>query len=512
MKLSSFLCLTALWAFGGGSQSMMAQAPTFPVDTGGWSSHVTTFTPPVANFGDPEAFVFPAESSLTLVALPDLEPTPVMPIPNPLPHDFASSLPKAYKRIDDFQDFLGMGVLGIPDRTPLSPGSALGDVRSIFLFVRDKITTEHQPKAMKGAAVTLAVGSGGMVDKAALLHALLKAGGFEAVYYSATVRIPVVSRSGFDFISWSGRNPHGQLPPTITDAQIAQIAEAETTPAGNALSPVESTIRHMGLDAQVGWAGTTRVVSMTRLWVGVQTAEGEVHLDPSFPTRFFVPGLPVTSAWSSYQRDDLLAAAGGTVINKGLAIHSLNGPAVHDYLEQLARGWQDHFTTASGYHNRPTHDFLSRIVEYNPGISETNSLASLNTWGCPWRIGWTSLPGDVGSQVSNRQGHELGKIPSSLVVSLKLYAGVKGGALTEFAAPLLLPALGGKKLYLEIGSTANSSGVYQGELVLDGSAQRIQKKLWAMWTANIWSCDLKAFLRISTSLWVLLSCLEKDFR
>lgn len=43
-----------------------------------------------------------------------------------------------------------------------------GDVVAIFKYVRDQIRTEHQPKANKGAHMTLVLGSGGAGDKAAL--------------------------------------------------------------------------------------------------------------------------------------------------------------------------------------------------------------------------------------------------------------------------------------------------------------------------------------------------------
>lgn len=94
-----------------------------------------------------------------------------------------------------------------------------GDVVAIFKYVRDQIRTEHQPKASKGAHMTLVLGSGGAGDKAALLFSLLRASGKlpgdEIRYANAQIKLPYFSKFGFGLASltgWSTENEQAGSP------------------------------------------------------------------------------------------------------------------------------------------------------------------------------------------------------------------------------------------------------------------------------------------------------------
>ena len=191
-----------------------------------------------------------------------------------------------------------------------------------FDFVRNHIFYTPYPGIMKGPERTLLDREGNAADQSFLLCALLRASGYD----SATVLyMPLEGNKGFIFPLYDigSRTPYNAYDwlGVNSDAEVARKLLAN------------------GLD--FSWMGDDHI-AIEHYWVRVEIDGEIIHLDPSIKPQ------PVTSAKnakyaSGYNRDDFLAAAGGTV--NANSVKNLSESGIANYLKDrvaaLKAAWNE---------------------------------------------------------------------------------------------------------------------------------------------------------------------------
>lgn len=104
-----------------------------------------------------------------------------------------------------------------------------GNPMLIYKYVRDQIRTENQPKANKGAHMTLVLGSGGAGDKALLLYSLFRASGKlpgdEIRYINARVKLPIVTKFCFSLSGFTGWGPQDVAQGLPNETEIQSLKD-----------------------------------------------------------------------------------------------------------------------------------------------------------------------------------------------------------------------------------------------------------------------------------------------
>ncbi len=285
-----------------------------------------------------------------------------------------------------------------------------GDVVGVYKYVRDQIRTENQPKANKGAHMTLVLGSGGAGDKALLLYSLFRASGWvpgdEIRYVSATVKLPIVSKFCFSLSGYTGWGPQGvvqgipsadeiqSLKSTLnTDAEKRIVDGVATYPAGLTRTWIAATLReHRWPTKAVPME--ENYIEVERVWVKVKIDGQWVHLDPSFPRRTVLDVVNENAARvSNYNRQVFLSdfassppSPSSLIPNTG-NIHRVgfsNLGEVRRKMKIFSEALYDQYRSGGEKSNLSMNDILFILREDHPKIE---TLDDLKTFGCPWRVG-----------------------------------------------------------------------------------------------------------------------------
>ena len=152
----------------------------------------------------------------------------------------------------------------------------------MFEFVRNKIEYVPYYGFLKGANQTLLDRAGNDADQAALLAALLRAGGFTAQYNYGYQYIPTMAAHDYTAARWFD----------VEDNSTA----------------VDRTLYHNGIPG-TAYSDWTIV---DRIWVEATVSGAVYQLDAAFKSHTRPAGIDLSSAMG-YHRSTLLAAAGGEV-------------------------------------------------------------------------------------------------------------------------------------------------------------------------------------------------------
>lgn len=286
----------------------------------------------------------------------------------------------------DLVDFPTPKIQAIADRLN-------GDPVEIFKFVRDQIRTEHQPKANKGAHMTLVLGSGGAGDKAALLYSLFRASGKipgdDIRYVSARVKIPLFSKYCFSLAGltgWSSQNAQQGLPTASELAGLLGLANVERNSIASILKSNLWSMRSV--------PNAENHIVADRVWVKVRINGEWIHLDPAFPRRRWldVPqaNIPVIPAYDHNAFLNAFAAnppAASALIPNAGNVHRVgfsNLAEVKRRMKQYSDALYDQFRLGGDKANVSMNDILGFLQEEHP---EVEDVADLKLFGLPWRVG-----------------------------------------------------------------------------------------------------------------------------
>ena len=302
-------------------------------------------------------------------------------------------------------------ITAIVDRLRV-PSNDSASVINIFNWVRDNIRTEHQPRANKGAHMTLVLGSGGAGDKSALLVSMLRAygktPGTDVRYVSGSVKFPLFSKFCFSLAGltgWASQNVQQGLPSATDIAELNDLANSDKVKdVENPKSEQLAGIHRNGIASMLRehrWTLTDvpvdqNYIQADRVWVRVLIGGEWVDLDTAFPRRSFVGASTEMAPYvPDYDRNTFLnafAAAppspGGTANIPDTGVVSRVGFSNHtkvaEFMKDYCDGFYDLYRTGGDKSDVEMDDILGFLREENPEIS---SLAELKKWGCPWRIG-----------------------------------------------------------------------------------------------------------------------------
>ena len=218
------------------------------------------------------------------------------------------------------------------------------DWKKCYKFVRDNIAFSLYPGLMRGPERTLVDREGNDLDQAMLLVSMLR----ESGYVNSTVvgeDAAVVSNRiacgwSVDVCNHDGKTPYNAaswlgLP---DDGPIEETADIVAEIFAQAFMPIRI------------WLGDTKFVT-NRYFVQLEVDGETIYLDPAFkPTAGEKIGGDIKKD-SGYDRDSLLAAAGGTVGNSCVKNLSESGIAseMNRLYQSMKEKWNDPNKTAGSY-------------------------------------------------------------------------------------------------------------------------------------------------------------------
>lgn len=224
----------------------------------------------------------------------------------PLPVGFARPAPVA------LQTGVTAPAADDPGEIPLEIAALARALRNdpdlIYQFVRDNIAVYPIWGVQKGALGALIDRQGTAFDQAALMVALLRAGGHEAGFVKGQVRL-----TAGQMAQWLGVNIHDVC--AIADLLGAggiPIASIDATAAG-ACPSLNATLVDIVIE---------------HVWVRVRIAGTEFFFDPAFKPHARRTGIDLPAV-TGYRRADLLAVARAGATTTGTAVSRPNREGLH---------------------------------------------------------------------------------------------------------------------------------------------------------------------------------------
>jgi len=204
-----------------------------------------------------------------------------------------------------------------------------------FDFVRNHIAFSLYPGIMRGAERTLIDREGNDADQSLLLVALLRLSGYEASVIYEPAQIDSWIRSGFalPIFNYNGESPYN-------------VADWLGIKSSGSAQVIKDTVlsRLSKIGYNYATLNTTSVV-IPHYWVALKIGDVTQYLDPSLkPSKATFAHDALTDM--GYDRDALIAAAGGTTIS-GMGVRNLSASGIASHLTSLCTNLRNVWTNAN---------------------------------------------------------------------------------------------------------------------------------------------------------------------